>query len=64
MDVRFERTTNDPWSVDDAICQGIINSPGKRLIDRIHKLSLVTILRKHPISSPLLTNSVMSHKAT
>ena len=23
MDVRFEPTTNDPWSVDDAICEGI-----------------------------------------
>ena len=23
MDVRFELTTNDPWSVDDAICVGI-----------------------------------------
>ena len=22
-DVRFELTTNDPWSVDDAICEGI-----------------------------------------
>ena len=21
MDVRFELTTNDPWSVDDAICE-------------------------------------------
>ena len=27
VDVRFELTTNDPWSVDDAICKGIINSP-------------------------------------
>ena len=23
MDVRFELTTNDPWPVDDAICEGI-----------------------------------------
>ena len=23
VDVRFEATTNDPWSVDDAICEGI-----------------------------------------
>ena len=23
VDVRFEHTTNDPWSVDDAICEGI-----------------------------------------
>ena len=23
VDVRFELTTNDPWSVDDAICWGI-----------------------------------------
>ena len=22
-DVRFEFTTNDPWPVDDAICEGI-----------------------------------------
>ena len=22
VDVRFELTTNDPWSVDDAICEG------------------------------------------
>ena len=23
VDVSFELTTNDPWSVDDAICEGI-----------------------------------------
>ena len=23
VDVGFELTTNDPWSVDDAICEGI-----------------------------------------
>ena len=23
VNVRFELTTNDPWSVDDAICEGI-----------------------------------------
>ena len=23
VDVRFRLTTNDPWSVDDAICEGI-----------------------------------------
>ena len=23
VDVRFELTTNDPWSVDHAICEGI-----------------------------------------
>ena len=23
VDVIFELTTNDPWSVDDAICEGI-----------------------------------------
>ena len=23
VDVRFELTTNDPWSVADAICEGI-----------------------------------------
>ena len=27
-DVRFELTTNDPWSVDDAICEGIISPLG------------------------------------
>ena len=27
VDVRFELTTNDPWSVDDAICEGITGSP-------------------------------------
>ena len=26
--VRFELTTNDPWSVDDAICEGIISPLG------------------------------------
>ena len=25
VDVGFELTTNDPWSVDDAICEGIIS---------------------------------------
>ena len=47
VDVRFELTTNDPWSVDDAICEGI--SPlsyctGKRLTNRLPKLSLITLL--------------------
>ena len=28
VDVRFELTTNDPWSVDDAICEGIISPLG------------------------------------
>ena len=23
VDVKFELTINDPWSVDDAICEGI-----------------------------------------
>ena len=23
VDVRFELTTNDPWSLDDTICEGI-----------------------------------------
>ena len=23
VDVRFELTTNDPWSADDAICEGV-----------------------------------------
>ena len=27
VDVRFELTTIDPWSVDDAICEGITCSP-------------------------------------
>ena len=48
VDVRFELTTNDPWSVDDAICEGI--SPlgycctGKRFTNRLPKLSLITLL--------------------
>ena len=44
VDVRFELTTNDPWSVDDAICEGI--SPlgyCKRLTNRLPKLSLTTL---------------------
>ena len=28
VDVRFELTTNDPWSVDDAILEGIISRLG------------------------------------
>ena len=43
VDVRFELTTNDPWSVDDAICEGIIRwATGKRLTDRLPKLSVIT----------------------
>ena len=47
VDVRFELTTNDPWSVDDAICEGI--SPlttGKRLPNRLPKLSVITLTPK------------------
>ena len=45
VDVRFELTTNDPWSVDDAICESttvVRWVTGKRLIDRLSKLSLIT----------------------
>ena len=39
VDVRFEFTTDDAWSVDDAICEGIINwATGKRLSNRLSKL--------------------------
>ena len=43
MDVRFELKTNDSWSVDDAICEGI--GPldyWERLTYRLPKLSLIT----------------------
>ena len=48
VDVRFELTTNDPWSVDDAICEGI--SPLgylQRSANRLPKLSLITHWVKH-----------------
>ena len=56
VDVRFELTTNDPWSVDDAICEGI--SPlgycctGKRFTNRLPKLSLITL--SPPLNSGIL----------
>ena len=47
VDVRFEFTTDDAWSVDDAICEGIINwATGKRLSNRLPKLSVITLAPK------------------
>ena len=42
--MRFELTTNDPWSVDDAICEGI-SSLGywQKVNHRLPKLSLITL---------------------
>ena len=44
VDVRFELTTNDPWSVDDAICELLVCwATGKRLSNHLPKLSLITL---------------------
>ena len=44
VDVRFELTTNDPWSVDDAVCEALVLwATGKRLTNRLPKLSLITL---------------------
>ena len=53
-DVRLELTTNDLWSVDDATCEGIIVhwATGKRLTNRIPKLSLITL--SPPLKSGIL----------
>ena len=43
VDVIFDLTTNDSWSVDDAICEGKGRwATGKRLTNRLPKLSLIT----------------------
>ena len=43
VDVRFELTTNDPWSVDDAFAKALVRwATGKRLTNRLPKLSLIT----------------------
>ena len=55
VDVRFELTTNDPWSVDDAICEGIspLGYSGKGLTNRLlPKLSLITL--SPPLNSGIL----------
>ena len=45
VDVRFELTTNDPWSVDDAICEALVRwATGERLTNRLPKLSLITYI--------------------
>ena len=42
VQVRFELTTNDPWSVDDAICEASVRwATGERLTNRRPKLSLI-----------------------
>ena len=44
VEVRFELTTNDPWSVDDAVCEALVLwATGKRLTNRLPKLSLITL---------------------
>ena len=45
VDVIFELTTNDPWSVDDAIfVKALVRwATGKRLTNRLPNLSLTTL---------------------
>ena len=45
VDVIFELTTNDPWSVDDAIfVKALVRwATGKRLKNRLPKLSIITL---------------------
>ena len=53
VQVRFELTTNDPWSVDDAICEAFVRwATGKRLANRLPKLSLVAL--SPPLNSGIL----------
>ena len=56
VDVRFELTTNDPWSVDDAICERhylvVRLATCKRLTNRLPKLSLITL--SPPLNSGIL----------
>ena len=43
--VRFELKTNDPWSVDDAICEALVRwATGERFNNRLPKLSLTRTL--------------------
>ena len=42
MDVRFELTTNDPWSTTPFVKALVRWATGKRLTDRLPKLSLIT----------------------
>ena len=56
VDVRFELTTNDPWSLDDAICEALVRwATCKRLTNRLPKLSLIThivdVVHKHHITN-------------
>ena len=42
--MRFELTTNDPITADDAICQVLVRwATGKRLTHRLPNLSLTTL---------------------
>ena len=43
VDERFELTTNDPWSVDDAICEGISPLGHWQKVNRSPTLSLITL---------------------
>ena len=51
--VRFELKTNDPWSVDDAICEALVRwATDKMLTNRLPKLSLITLRRVLVSDSP------------
>ena len=53
VQVRFELTTNDPWSVDDAICEASVRwATGERLTNRLTKPSLITLYP--PLNSGIL----------
>ena len=43
VNVRFELTTNDPWSVDDAICEGISPLGYWQEVNRSSTQSLITL---------------------
>ena len=45
VDVRFELTTNDPWFVDDAICEGTSPLGYWQKVNQspLPKLSLITL---------------------
>ena len=53
VDVRFELTTNDPWSVDDAFAKALVRwATGKRLTNCLPTLSLITL--SPPLNSGIL----------
>ena len=63
VDVIFDLTTNDSWSVDDAICEGKGRwATGKRLTNRLPKLSLITL--SPPLNSGILGLRMGPHVPT